>query len=68
MGTENDAANSRDGSFADIKLLLDEERTQHEQARETTEDHVRQMRLIDIQVVPRHGERRDSRVACTRFL
>lgn len=56
MGAEDDTANGGDGSFADVQFLLDEQGAQHEQAGETAQDHVSQMRLIDIEVVPGHGE------------
>jgi hypothetical protein len=56
MGTENDTTDRGYGGFADIQLLLDEQGAQHEQACETSQDHVSQMRLIDVQMIPRHGE------------
>lgn len=37
-------------SFTDIQLLLDEQGNQHENGRETAQDCVRQMRLVDLHV------------------
>lgn len=56
MRAEDDAAEGCDGGFANIELLFDEKRAQHEQAREATEDHVSQMWPIEIKVIPCHGE------------
>ncbi|KAL2002967.1 hypothetical protein VTN02DRAFT_5440 [Thermoascus thermophilus] len=56
MGTEDDAAQRRDGGLADVELLLHEQRAQHEQRREASQDHVRHMGLIDIEMVPGHGD------------
>jgi len=55
MGAEDDAAEGCDGGLTDVELLLDEQRAEHEQRGEATQDHVRHMGLIDIEVFPRHG-------------
>lgn len=64
---KDDSADGGDGCFTYVESFLDERRTQHEQRSEATEDNVDQMRSIDGEVVPRHGDSRAwflERVAC----
>lgn len=56
VGAEDNATECGNSRFTDVQLLLDEQGAQHEQACETAQDHVRQMRPINVQVIPRHGE------------
>lgn len=53
---EDDADDGCDGSFADVETFFDEGRAQHEQRGEAAQDDVDQMRSIDREMVPRHGE------------
>lgn len=55
MGSEDDAAEGGDGGLANVHALLDNGRAQHEERGEAAEDNVDQVRLGDVEVVPRHG-------------
>ena len=54
MRTEDDADDRRDCCFANVEFLFDDQRAQHEQASEASEDDVHQMGLVDREVFPRH--------------
>ena len=56
MRTEDDADDGGNSGLTDVQLLLDEEGAEHEQAGEAADDEVRQMRLVDGQLVPSHCE------------
>lgn len=61
MRAEDDAAQGGDGGFSNVQSFLDDGRAQHEQARESSQDDIHQVGLIDGQVVPRH-------LGCMSFL
>jgi len=56
MRPKDDPADGSHGCFADVEALLDERGAQHEQGGEAAEDDVDQVRPVDGEVVPRHGE------------
>lgn len=58
MRAKDDSADGRDSCFTYVQSFLDERRTQHEQRCEAAEDDVDQMRSIDREMFPRHGESR----------
>lgn len=54
MRSEDDTAQRRDGSFANVHALLDERRAEHKQRGEAAKNDIHQVRLGDVEVVPRH--------------
>ena len=57
MRPEDDAADGGNGGLTNVHALLDDRRAQHEERGEAAEDDVDQVRLGDVEVVPRHGGR-----------
>ena len=55
MWSEYDTTYGRYGSFSNVQLFLDKQRYQHEETSEASYDQVRPMRLVDAQLLPRHG-------------
>lgn len=52
--SENNTTQRGNGCFSNVELLLDKQGAQHEKACEPAKDHVCQMWLVEIEVVPRH--------------
>ena len=55
MRAEDDAAKGRNGGFANVELLFDEEGDEHEEGGEAADDEVGPVRLVDGELFPHCG-------------
>lgn len=55
MGADNETTEGGNGRFTNVELFLDEQRHHREDHGEGSDDGVRQMGVIDTQLVPTHG-------------